>query len=90
MKKDSPEHKKFKAEYEAKERYKKEHPEEYPWWAYFQYGWHNITHLTDEEMREVVEFYHLIEGHTEDGRRKFFRFGRQPITIIRREEAPET
>ena len=84
MTKDSPEYLKYKAEYEAKEKYKREHPEEYPWWAYFQYGWHNITYLTDDEVKEAVKFYRLIKGKTEDGREEYYRFGRQPITIIRR------
>ena len=31
MTKDSPEYKKHKAEHDAKEKYKSDHPEEYPW-----------------------------------------------------------
>lgn len=84
MDKDSEEYKKLKADYEAKEQYKKDHPEEYPWWAYFQYGWHNITWLTDDEVKEMVKFYHLYKSKTEDGKEKYWRAGRQPITIIRR------
>lgn len=35
MDRNSEEYAKLKAEYEEKERYKKEHPEEYPYFVYF-------------------------------------------------------
>lgn len=80
MTKDSPEYQKLKAEYEAKEQYKKDHPEEYPWFAYFQYGWHNMTYMTDAEVDDAVKFYRL---HS-DGNGGYERFGRQPIVIMPR------
>lgn len=80
MTKDSPEYQKFKAEYEAKEKYKHDHPEEYPWFIYYQFGWHNMTYMTDEEKDQAVKFYHLW-GSDEKG---YQRIGRQPIYITRR------
>lgn len=84
MDKNSPEYLKFKANYEAKEKYKEEHAEEYPWWAYFQFGWHHMTNMSDEEVKSAVKFYHLRESRTEDGRKTFERTGRQPIYIVQR------
>ena len=81
MDRNSPEYQKFKAEYEAKEKYRRDHPDEYPWFAYFQFGFHRMTYLSDAEKDEDVEFYHLRDMH--DG--SFARYGRQPITITRRE-----
>lgn len=81
MTKDSEEYKKFKAEFEAKEKYKHDHPEEYPWFIYYQFGWHHMTYLTDEELHETVKFYHLHKDG--DG---YSRVGRQPIFITRRNE----
>ena len=80
MTKDSTEYQKFKAEYEAKEKYKHDHPEEYPWFVYFQFGWHNMTYMTDEEKDQAVKTYRLW-GSDEKG---YQRFGRQPIFITRR------
>ena len=82
MTKDSPEYKKFKSEYEAEEKYKHDHPEEYPWFIYYQFGWHNMTYITDEEKDQAVKFYHLY-GNDEKG---YSRHGRQPIFITRRKE----
>ena len=81
MTKDSPEYIKFKAEHDAKEQYKKDHPEEYPWFVYFQFGWHNMTYMTDAEAEEAVQFYRLWK--TENG---WMRSGRQPIYITRRKD----
>jgi len=84
MDRNSEEYKKLKAEYEAKEQYRKDHPEEYPWFAYFQFGFHNMTYLSDEEVQDAVKFYRLYETHSEDGKKEYIRYGRQPITIIER------
>lgn len=68
-----------KAEYEADKKERENNKEKYPWFAYFQFGWHNITYLTDAEMKEAVEFYHLkLIGD------KWERLGTQPITIMKR------
>lgn len=83
MTKDSTEYQKFKAEYESKEKYKHDHPEEYPWFVYYQFGWHTMTYMTDEEKEQAVKFYHLL-GSDEKGYQKF---GRQPIFITRRKKA---
>ena len=82
MNKDSPEYKKIKAEHEARQEYRRKHPDLFPWWAYFQFGWHNMTYLTDEECKDAVKFYHLWP----DRKGGFYRVGRQPIFIMRREE----
>lgn len=82
MNKDSEEYRKFKAEYEAKEKYKKDHPEEYPWFAYFCYGWHHQTYLSDAEKDDAVQFYRLWEYRTDDGKVGYQRAGRQPIYIV--------
>lgn len=82
MDRNSEEYKKFKADYEAKEQYKKDHPEEYPWFVYFQFGWHNMTYMTDAEVEDAIKFYRLHE----DGKGGYQRFGRQPIFITRRSE----
>lgn len=80
MTKDSPEYKKLKAEHDAKEKYKSDHPKEYPWFIYYQFGWHNMTYITDAEKDQAVKFYHLY-GSDEKG---YYRYGRQPIFITRR------
>ena len=79
MTKDSLEYQKMKADYEDKLKYKHDHPEEYPWFVYFQYGWHNMTYMTDEEVKDAVKFYHLHGD--ENG---YHRLGRQPIFILPR------
>lgn len=85
MTKDSPEYQKFKAEYEAKEKYKHDHPEEYPWFVYYQFGWHNMTYLTDAEKEDAIKFYRLY-GNDQSG---WQRVGRQPIFITRRKEVSD-
>ena len=82
MDRNSEEYAKFKAEYEEKERYKKEHPEEYPYFVYFQFGWHNMTYMTKEEVEDAVKFYKLYP----DGKGGYMRVGRQPIFITKRNE----
>lgn len=85
MTKDSEEYKAFKAEYEAKEQEKQDHPEKYPYWAYFQFGFHRMTYMTEAEVQDAVKFYKLKP----DYKGGWFRFGRQPITIIPRKENHE-
>lgn len=80
MTKDSPEYQKFKMEYEAEEKYRHDHPEEYPWFVYYQFGWHTMTYLTDHEKDQAVRFYHLY-GTDKKG---YSRYGRSPIFIMHR------
>lgn len=56
-----------------------DNPQKYRWIAYFQYGWHAITYLTDEEAEQAIKLYRLYR----DGR-KWVRIGREPITIMPR------
>ena len=84
MDRNSDEYKKFKSEYEAKEQYRKDHPEEYPWFVYFQFGWHNMTYMSDAEVEEAVKFYKgMFESHDDKGNKTWKRFGRQPIYMVR-------
>ena len=82
MKKDSEEYRKFKADYEAKKAYRRKHPEIYPWFVYYCYGWHEMTYLSDEEKDRTVKFYRLWEDKTDDGKTEYHRGGRQPIYIV--------
>lgn len=82
MTRDSKEYKQFCAEYEAKEKERKDHPGKYPYFAYFQFGFHRMTYMTDEEVKEAVKFYHLKS----DCKGGYFRYGRQPITIFPRND----
>lgn len=82
MTKDSEEYKRFAAAYEAEQEERKENREKYPYFAYFQYGYHNMTYMTEEEVKEAVRFYHLKS----DYKGGYFRYGRQPITILLRGE----
>lgn len=79
MDRNSAEFAEFKRQYEEKERYKKEHPTEYPWFIYYQFGFHNMTYLTDEEAQEAIKFYRLYRSGD-----SYVRFGRQPIQLMRR------
>ena len=79
MDRNSEEYAKLKAEHEEKERYKKEHPTEYPWFIYYQFGFHNMTYLTDEEAQEAIRFYRLHKSGD-----SYKRSGRQPILLMRR------
>ncbi len=80
MTKDSEEYKQLKEKHDDDQEYRERHPKEYPWFAYYQYGFHRMTYLTDEEVAEEVKFYKLKS----DGKGGYFRFGRQPITIMPR------
>lgn len=85
MTKDSPEYKAFAKEYEAKKQYRHDHPEEYPWMIYKQFGWHDIDNLTEEEAEEAIKFYHLWKRDDDH----YQRVGRQPIFLSRRGEQDE-
>ena len=80
MTKDSAEYKAFAKEYEAKEKERKDNPDKYPYFVYFQFGFHQMTYYTEDEVKEAVEFYKLKQ----DGKGEYFRYGRQPIFITRR------
>lgn len=82
MTKDSEEYKAFREEYEAKGKERRDNPDKYPYFAYFQFGFHNMTYLSEEEVKEAVKFYHLKS----DYKGGYFRYGRQPITIMKRSE----
>ena len=81
MTRDSEEYKRFCAEYEAKEKERKDNPDKYPYFAYFQFGFHRMTYMTEDEAKEAVKFYHLKS----DFKGGYFRCGRQPINIMPRE-----
>lgn len=68
-------------EYEEDKKYRSEHPKLFPWFVYWAFGWHNMGYYSDEEVNEFVKFYHLKKIGD-----KYERYGRQPITIIRRSE----
>ena len=86
MTKDSPEYIKFKAEYDADQMYRKDHPELFPWFFYEQFGWHLMTFLTNEEAQESIKFYHLWKRDDDH----YQRVGRQPIFLSRRGEQDES
>ena len=77
MKKGSKKHEEYKKEYEAKLAYRRNHPNEYPYFVYFQFGWHRMDFITEEEKDECVKFYKLY-SYGEGG---WCRVGRQPIFI---------
>ncbi len=82
MTKDSEEYKQFCAEHEAKQKERRDNPDKYPYFAYYQYGFHNMTYLSEDEVKDAVNFYHLKS----DGKGGYFRYGRQPIMILPRKE----
>ena len=82
MTKDSEEYRRFAAEYEAKQMERRENPDKYPYFAYFAFGFHRMTYMTEEEVKEAVKFYHLKS----DYKGGYFRRGRQPIDILPRKE----
>jgi len=72
----------------SQEQYKKyildrKDADKYPWMIYWSFGWHDIQYLTDEEAKDLIKSYRLTEI-TVEGTRMFVRYGRQPITIIKR------
>ena len=85
MTRDSEEYKQFCAEYEAKEKERRENPDKYPYFAYFQFGFHRMTYMTEDEVKEAVKFYHLKS----DYKGGYFRYGRQPIDIMPRKDKTE-
>ena len=68
-----------KMEYLAEKEYMKTHPGEYPYIIYYAFGFHNMTYCTEAELKDLVKAYHLIKIGDQ-----WQRFGRQPITIMRR------
>lgn len=85
MTKDSVEYKQFKAEYEKKQEERRNNPEKYPYFAYYQFGFHRMTYLSEEEVKEEVKFYHLKS----DFKGGYFRLGRQSISIQPRKNERE-
>ena len=57
---------------------------QYPWMIYWSFGWHDMQYLTDEEAKDLIKSYRLTKIVVE-GKEMFVRYGRQPITIMRRE-----
>lgn len=62
---------------------------EYPWMIYWAFGWHGMSYLTDEEAKDLIKSYRLTKIIVE-GKEMFVRYGRQPITIMRREKENES
>ena len=85
MTRDSEEYKQFCAEYKAKEQERRDKPNQYPYFAYFQFGFHRMTFMTEEEVKDAVKFYHLKS----DYKGGYFRYGRQPITILPRNDTAD-
>ena len=80
MEKDSEEYKRFCAEYQAKEKERKDNPKKYPYFAYFQFGFHRMTYMSEDEVKDAIKFYHLNDNY----KGGWFRDGRQPIFILPR------
>jgi len=79
MDKNSEEYKEFKAKYEADQKFRRDHPELFPWFEYKMYGFHQMTYLSNGEVEEDVRFFHMHK--TSKG---WERYGRQPIVILKR------
>lgn len=69
-----------KQEYEAEQARRKENKEEYPWFLYQMFGWHNMQYLSEAEAKETIRFYRL-QKHKD----VWMRNGKQPIYLSRRE-----
>lgn len=80
MTKDSEEYKQFCAEYEAKQKERRDNPGKYPYFAYFQFGFHRMAYMSEDEVKEAIKFYHLKDNY----KGGWFRLGRQPIDILPR------
>lgn len=80
MTKDSEEYKKFCAEYETEQKKRRDNPNAYPYFAYFQFGFHRMTYMTEKEVKDAVKFYRLKSDYNGG----YFRLGRQPINILPR------
>lgn len=70
-----------RAEYEDEQARRRENKEEYPWFMYQMFGWHNMQYLSEAEAKETIRFYHL-QKHQD----KWIREGKQPIYLSRRDE----
>ncbi len=79
MTRNSAEYQKFKADYEKDQQFRKDNPDKFPYFAYFQFGFHNMTYCSEDELQEYIKFYKLKKIGD-----KWERFGRQPITIMPR------
>ena len=66
-------------EYETEQDRRRKDPENYPWFMYQMFGWHNMQFLSDKEANETIKFYHL-QKHKDT----WVRNGRQPIYMTRR------
>lgn len=71
--------KKYREKYEKDRKYREEHEDLFPWFGYFQFGFHNMNYYSEEEVQEMVKFYHLKKIGD-----RYERYGRQPITIMPR------
>lgn len=85
MDRESEEYKRIRAEYEAKQKERRDNPDRYPYFVYFQFGYHHMTYMSEEEVQSAVKFYHL---HS-DGHGGYERIGRQPIFILPRKETED-
>lgn len=79
MTKDSEEYKQLKEKHDKDQEYREGHPKEFPWFAYYKFGFHRITFLSDAEVEKEVKFYKLFKSGD-----SWVRYGRQPIMIIPR------
>ena len=70
-----------KAEYEAEQARRRENKEEYPYFVYMMFGWHNMQYLSEDEAKETIRFYRL-QKHKDT----WIRNGKQPIYLARRNE----
>lgn len=71
-------------EYEAEQARRRDNPDEYPWFMYQMFGWHNMHYLSEREAQESIKFYHLQKN-----RDVWMRNGRQPIYMSRRDRKQE-
>lgn len=66
-------------EYDAEQEKRRNNPDQYPWFIYKMFGWHQMEYLSDAEAKESIRFYHLFKD-----RDTWIRTGRQPIYLKRR------
>ena len=48
MDRESEEYKRIRAEYEAKQKERRDNPDRYPYFVYFQFGYHHMTYMSEE------------------------------------------
>ena len=68
-----------KEEYESEREKRRRDPDNYPWFVYHMFGYHNMDYLSEKEAKETIKFYHLQKN-----RDKWIRNGRQPIYLMKR------